>query len=99
MKAWVCRECGAILGRVRRNGSGVRQLMLYREAIDGSGEGDMADVDVIAVVEGYATEVKCSLPGCGATRTWMPGQEALDRIIERCRRGQRGHKGQTVQRR
>ena len=39
--------------------------------------------DVMAVVEGYVTEVTCSV--CGSVRTWVPGKEAIDRLLgDRC---------------
>jgi hypothetical protein len=81
VKAWTCSgdRCH-VLGVVRRNGSGVRQLYLYRQAVDvGSEGGEMAEVDVIAVVEGYVTDVRCSI--CGEVRTWFPGKEALARMV------------------
>mgnify|MGYP006285736613 FL=1 len=79
MKPWRCKECGAHLGRVTRNGSGVHQLLLYREAIDTRKE-EVADLDVIAVVEGYAADVRCS--NCNYARTWVPGKEAIRRLLE-----------------
>jgi hypothetical protein len=72
------------MGMVKRAASGVRQLMLYRSAIDQAAEAAEADeVDVIAVVEGYVADVRCSL--CGDIRSWFPGHEAMQRIIERQR--------------
>lgn len=79
MKPWRCKTCGAHLGKVRRNGSGVHQLLLYREVVDTSQE-EVADVDVIAVIEGYAADVRCSY--CGGTRTWVPGKEAITRLLK-----------------
>jgi len=79
MKPWRCKTCGAHLGKVRRNGSGIHQLLLYREVVDTSQE-EVADVDVIAVVEGYAADVRCS--NCGGTRTWVPGKEAIVRLLK-----------------
>lgn len=88
IKAWKC-PAGHILGQVVRNGSGIRQLLLYREAIDPTPDhspvmsetGEGSEIDVIAVVEGYAADVRCSV--CEAVRTWVPGQEALDRLVDR----------------
>jgi hypothetical protein len=84
IKAWKCPS-GHVLGQVVRNGTGIRQLLLYREAIAPSpvsGEtGEGGEIDVIAVVEGYAADVRCS--ACGSVRTWIPGQEALDRLVAR----------------
>lgn len=94
IKAWKC-PAGHVLGQVVRNGSGIRQLLLYRAAMDltpvptptgrdaspkrkGAEE---EEIDVMAVVEGYAADVRCSV--CGAVRTWIPGQEALERLLAR----------------
>ncbi len=79
MNSWRCRDCGSHLGKVTRNGSGVHQLLLYREAVDTS-QNEVVDVDVIAVVEGYVADVVCSV--CGAARTWVPGQEAITRLLK-----------------
>ncbi|KKM08410.1 hypothetical protein SY88_23770 [Clostridiales bacterium PH28_bin88] len=78
IKAWKCPK-GHVLGQVVRNGSGIRQLLLYREAIDITP--GPTEIDVIAVVEGYAADVRCSV--CEAVRTWVPGQEALDKLVAR----------------
>lgn len=78
IKVWKCTN-GHALGQVVRNGSGVRQLLLYRQAASEEGE-----VDVLAVVEGYVADVRCSL--CGEVRTWVPGQEAMERLLEMARR-------------
>lgn len=80
MKPWRCRGCGAHLGRVVRNGSGVRQLLLYRDAVIPGG----AEVDVMAIVEGYVSDVVCS--ECETVRTWVPGEDAVRALVERCRR-------------
>lgn len=79
LKPWKCKG-GHTLGLVRRNGSGVRQLLLYREAVGD----EMAEVDVMAVVEGYVADVRCSV--CGRVRTWVPGEEALARLLEQVRK-------------
>jgi len=76
VKQWKCSH-GHVLGIVMRNGSRIRQLTLFRQAIR---EGDMVDVDVIAVIEGYVADVRCSV--CGRVRTWVPGEEALKRLME-----------------
>jgi hypothetical protein len=86
VKAWKCDQ-GHVMGQVTRNGRGIRKLLLYREALDltpalstcGEGEKTQSDVDIIAVVEGYVADVRCSV--CGAVRTWVPGQEAIDRLV------------------
>lgn len=75
---WRC-ENGHVMGSVRRNGSKVAQLLLFREAL--ADVERPAEVDVIAVVEGYVADVRCSVPGCGAVRTWVPGEAALRRLM------------------
>lgn len=87
---WKCsnKACKAHLGRVVRNGSGVRQLLLYREAtpspsptalpLGGEMEGEF---EVMGLVEGRM-EVKCSV--CETVRTWVPGEEALRQLLARC---------------
>lgn len=67
---WKCRN-GHLLGHVQRvqvGGQRVSRLLLFREAVDLSANGDMAEVDVMAVVEGTVLDVKCSC--CGAFRPW-----------------------------
>ncbi len=82
-KPWKCRN-GHELGSVRRNGHKITQLYLYRNAVDMSCNGD--EVDVIAVIEGYVVDVRCSVPGCGAMRTWVPGEAALQKLINSYRK-------------
>lgn len=82
-KAWFCTTdttCRHVLGLVIRNGSGVRELLLYRQAIDPEQDG-AAEVDVIATVSGLVLDVRCSV--CGCVRTWVPGEEALRQLVER----------------
>ena len=92
LKAWRCKN-GHVMGMVRRNGSGVRVLLLYRDAltltpgpspISENGRGEKEQVDVMAVVEGYVADVRCSI--CGDVRTWVPGEEALRALIKRAQR-------------
>jgi hypothetical protein len=83
LRPWKCKN-HHVLGQVRRNGSGIRQLLLYREAIDVTVGGEMAEVQVMAVVEGLVLDVSCSI--CGCPRTWTPGEEALARLVEQVRR-------------
>lgn len=87
LKRWKC-ENGHMMGMVRRNGSGIRQLWLFRESVNS--EQSTVDgeegVDVMAIVEGYVADVRCSI--CGSVRTWVPGEEALRRMLER--RGETG---------
>jgi len=78
IKPWKCPS-GHVLGQVRRNGSGIRQLLLYREAVNDAGT-DPVEVDVMAVVEGYTADVRCSV--CGSMRTWFTSQEAMEKLIK-----------------
>jgi len=80
MKVWKCKN-GHEMGSVRRNGHKITQLLLYRNAIDMQNE-HPEDVDVIAVIEGLVVDVRCSVPGCGAMRTWVPGEDALRKLLE-----------------
>ena len=85
-KAWKCSN-GHVLGLVRRNGSKVRQLLLYRLALDMGPEAEQVEVDVVAVVEGYVADVRCSV--CGAVRTWLPGQESMERLLKHFKQAER----------
>ncbi|PKO03057.1 MAG: hypothetical protein CVU43_04560 [Chloroflexi bacterium HGW-Chloroflexi-5] len=75
-KAWKCKN-GHVIGQVRKAGNGIHQLLLYRQAVDFEGEPE--EVDVMAVVEGTVLEIRCGI--CGEVRTWVTGQEALDKLI------------------
>lgn len=68
IKYWRC-ENGHVMGIVARNGSGRRQMLLLREALEGAEAGVKTEVDVMAVVEGRVMDVRCSV--CGAVRTWF----------------------------
>ncbi len=107
-KIWKCKN-GHGMGMVERNGSGIRQLLLFRNAIyspsppdpspssgqapsttaltglrsgqahlSNSGEGSY-ELEVMAVVEGWVADVRCNI--CGEMRTWVPGQEAMERLL------------------
>jgi len=80
---WKCRN-GHSLGRVDRNGNNVRVLMLYRQAGDPESCGKHPEHDVICTIEGYVTDVVCSI--CGAKRTWVQGEESIQHLLERLRR-------------
>jgi hypothetical protein len=75
---WRCPN-GHVLGVVERNGSHVRQLQLFRNAV--WEEYAPFQQDVVATIIGSVTEVRCSL--CGSTSTWVPGQEYIDELIRR----------------
>jgi hypothetical protein len=80
-------EGGHVMGVVTRNSSRVRRLLLYRQAIPQAEvrEGEtLEEVDVAAVIEGYAANIRCSV--CGRMRVWVPGQEALEAMLRRMRR-------------
>ena len=79
-KAWLCSgNKRHVLGQVRRNGRGIRQVQLYRMAVDLDAD-EPAEVDVITVLEGAAYDVRCSI--CGSIRTWAPGEEAIRRLLK-----------------
>jgi hypothetical protein len=79
-KVWTCAgNRRHVLGQVVRNGSGIRQVLLYRNAVDLDAD-EPAEVDVITTLEGTAHDVRCSI--CGAIRTWVPGEEAIRKLLE-----------------
>jgi hypothetical protein len=68
-------KLGHILGMMRKNGSGVELLELYREAID-YGMDVPEQVDVIGVFPvGY--RIRCSV--CGGIVDWHDGRMELER--------------------
>lgn len=58
------------------------RLNLFRHAIDTQAEAPEA-VDVVAVLEGTVPVVKCDVPGCGESRAWFIGDEAIEHLLER----------------
>ena len=77
MKLWKCKE-GHILGEVKWAGHGKSQLYLFRNALSVGAEDEQ---EVVAVLEGYVTAtVRCSR--CAGVRMWVPGEEALKRLID-----------------
>jgi hypothetical protein len=56
-----------ILGQMRMNGDHVEVFELFRQAID-YGEDMPEPVDVIAVISGRVTEIRCSI--CGGLINW-----------------------------
>lgn len=89
LKQWKCRR-GHVLGLVERvqassNGNKyhISRLMLFRQAIDRDPTSvSMADVDVIANIEGTVMDIRCSVPGCGEVRSWWMGEAALEKFLE-----------------
>lgn len=85
-KAWRC-GAGHVMGLVMRDGRGTPRLLLYRVAIPNPltpfPEGKGEEVDVMAVIEGYVADVRCSI--CGRMRTWVPGEAELRQLLERVR--------------
>lgn len=82
MKPWKCKG-GHVLGHVARNGRGIRQLYLYRHAVD-MGADEPGEPEVMGILQGLMMDVQCDI--CGAVRTWVPGEEALERLLEAARR-------------
>lgn len=76
---WRCPSGEHVLGMMVKRG---RQLLLYRNAVplhlNGTGDDE---VEVMAVIEGYVMDVRCSI--CGEVRTWFPGEERIRRVVER----------------
>lgn len=82
LKPWMCPSKQHVLGQVIKNGNGVRQLLLYRNAVElTSSESTSKEVDIMAIIEGYVMDVRCDV--CGKVRTWVPGEEALRQLLER----------------
>jgi len=75
---WRCRN-GHVLGQVRRNGRGIRQLLLYRRAVDLSAESP-EQVDIIGEIEGTVLRIRCDVSGCDEVRTWEIGKDAAQRV-------------------
>jgi len=61
---------GEVAVREKVRGRYVHRLLLYRQAVAYEGE-PPAEVDVIALVEGTALEIRCSV--CGEVRAWYEG--------------------------
>jgi hypothetical protein len=79
LKPWNCKKCAATLGQVKRNGSGIRQLLLYRHAVSMDAEKPV-DVDVLGALEGTMMDIRCDI--CGTVRTWEIGREAAQRVVK-----------------
>lgn len=76
IREWHC-EKGHVLGLVVKD-SGGSHLLLYRNAVDDGAESP-AQVDVIARIDS-ANDIRCGI--CGVMRTWVPSQEAFDRLMK-----------------
>jgi hypothetical protein len=89
LKQWRCPN-GHLLGVVERvrvtgsNGGGyhISRLLLFRHAIDLSQDGKLDEVDVIGALEGTMLHIRCDVIGCGETRVWHIGEDALERLRE-----------------
>lgn len=79
LKEWRCKN-GHILGQVKRNGRGIRQLLLYRHAVNLEAD-QPEEVDVIGYLEGTMMNIQCDVAGCGEVRTWEIGKDAIERVI------------------
>lgn len=77
MRVWCC-ENGHALGLVRRNGQGVTQLMVYRQAVDMESEEPQAP-EVMSIAEGTVVDIRCSV--CDAVRTWIQDEAMLERLL------------------
>ena len=90
-KQWKCKNDHllGIVERVEVSGKGgkyhVSRLILFRQAIDldPNPTVSLADVDVIANIEGTVMDIRCSVPGCGEVRTWWMGAASLERFLEK----------------
>ena len=83
VKPWKCKG-GHMMGMVVRDAEGVQQLLLLREAVHEITPGRLYatnkdEIDVMAVVEGYVADVRCSI--CRRVRTWVPGEEAIEHLL------------------
>jgi hypothetical protein len=80
VKQWQCGN-GHVLGQVKRNGRGIRQLLLYRHAVDMTAESP-EQVDIIGEIEGTVLRIRCDVAGCEEIRTWEIDKEAAQRVIQ-----------------
>ena len=78
MRPWV-DDNGHVLGMAGRNGSGITQLWIYRHAIDLTAD-EPAAPEVMGIAQGHVFDIRCDV--CGAVRTWVPGDEAMRRLLE-----------------
>jgi hypothetical protein len=80
VKPWRCPKCHAALGRVERDGDGIRRLKVFQRAVPA--ELPAGDEVIKVTVRGGSLDVYCEL--CGAVRTWVPGEEGLRELLKRC---------------
>ena len=90
---WKKCPVGHVLGEIVREAvihNGRRhyatRLHLFRQAVSES-YAEVIPVDVIAVIEGTAPEIDCSL--CKAKVAWIIGQAETARLVERWMKRQR----------
>lgn len=77
LKLWKCKN-GHATGEVQWRGHGESSLLLFRNSVGEGGE----DLEVAAVFDGLGTvTASCSI--CGGKRTWVPGEEAIERLMAR----------------
>lgn len=96
VKEWKCPK-GHVMGVVRRVESElhgrrfhVSKLYLYRHAVDMTVE-QPREVDVIGPVEGSGGPFVCDVPGCGCSRRWEIGEDAMERLLEKMTGGNHGN--------
>ena len=81
-KNWTCPQ-GHILGLVVINGSNVRRLTLYRQALRPD---DDQEPEILCTLTGLggADDVECSI--CRQKRSYDPDAEAMRRLIRSIKR-------------
>lgn len=82
---WCCPR-GHVLGEVKRvviganAGVKVSALMLYETSTIYKPQSLPA---LRGRVVGEMRDIKCTVPGCGATRDWLIGEDAMSALLER----------------
>lgn len=79
-KAWQCKECGWVLGFVRRQPKKVHRLFAFNQAQEPDKAKFPTDTGLFAQIDGRA-DIRCS--HCGVTRNWHPTEGVLTELIER----------------
>ncbi len=85
LKPWGC------LGSRWENGSGVTQLMLFRQAVDMESEEPQAP-EVMSIAEGRVVDIRCSV--CDAMRTWIQDEAMLERLFRTRKWARVRHRGE-----